>query len=84
MIIGIYKQSFFGGGYYYKISKKENESKYKFEMCHSAVPDDVPKGEEYIKKYDTIEFNECIGFEKEEMDSKLQVRYIEENALLNL
>ena len=84
VIIGIYEQSFFGGGYYYKISKKENESKYKFEMCHSEVPNDVPKGEEYIKKYDTIEFNECIDFEKEEMNSKLQVRYIEENVLINL
>lgn len=48
---------FFGGGYYYKISKKENESKYKFEMCHSEVPNDVPKGEKYIKN----SFNGILG-----------------------
>ena len=84
MIIGIYKQSFFGGGYYYKISKKENEAKYKFEMCHSVIPNDVPGGAEYIREYNTIEFSKCSAYEKDIMNSKLNIRYLDKNILIDL
>jgi len=54
MIIGYYHQIFFGGGTYYKLSKKDNENKYKFEYCHPFIPNYIPKAEEYIKKYDSL------------------------------
>lgn len=54
MIIGYYGQSFFGGGTYYKLSKKANEEKYKFEYTHTIVPNYIPNAEEYIKKYETL------------------------------
>ena len=54
MIIGYYHQIFFGGGTYYKLSIQEGKEQYKFEYCHQAVPNYIPKAEEYIKKYDTL------------------------------
>ena len=40
--------NFFGGGTYYKLSKKDEEEKYKIEYSHSANPNIIPKAEEYI------------------------------------
>ena len=80
MIIGYYEQSFFGGGYYYKISKKGNDLKYKFEMCHSAIPNYVPNAEEYISKYDTINFTEAEILL--DMDSKLRKTHIQDDILI--
>ena len=47
MIIGYYEQIFFGGGTYYKLSKKDEEEMYKIEYSHSANPNIIPKAEEY-------------------------------------
>lgn len=54
MIIGYYGQIFFGGGTYYKLSKKENEDKFKFEYIHTIVPNYISNAEEYIKRYETL------------------------------
>ena len=43
MIIGYYEQIFFGGGTYYKLSKKDEEVKYKIEYSHCAIPNNIPK-----------------------------------------
>ncbi len=83
MIIGYYSQSFFGGGYYYKISKKNDDIKYKLEVLHSAIPNGIPNADQYIKEYETIEFNNEDIRMKTNMDSKLQVRYIDSNILIN-
>ena len=37
MIVGYYHQIFFGGGTYYKLSKKDNEDKYKFENTNYPI-----------------------------------------------
>lgn len=79
MIIGYYGQSFFGGGYYYKISKNKVETKYKFEMCHSEDPNDVPKGDKFIERYDTIKFSE----EDKKMNNKLVVKSLEKEVLID-
>ena len=39
--------NFLGGGTYYKLSKKDEEEKYKIEYSHSANPNIIPKAEEY-------------------------------------
>lgn len=80
MIIGYYEQIFFGGGTYYKLSKKDEEIKYKIEYSHSANPNIIPKAEEYIKKYDTLNFeNER---RKEYFEGKIKVDYIEMNSYI--
>ena len=57
MIIGYYEQSFFGGGTYIKLSRKENND-YKIESITSEVPNYIPDAEEYIKKYESIQKSE--------------------------
>ena len=76
MIIGYYHQIFFGGGTYYKLSKKEDEKKYKFEYCHQSVPNHIPGAEEYIKKFDTLEIKEKRF--KEYFEGKIVEIYLEE------
>ena len=49
MIVGFYSQVFFGGGTYYKLSKRDDEEKYKFEYCKAIMPNHIPGAEEYIK-----------------------------------
>ena len=49
---------FFGGGTYYKLSNQENEQKFKFEYCHSAVPNYIPEADNYIQKYDTLKIKD--------------------------
>lgn len=77
MIIGYYEQSFFGGGTYYKLSKKDNESKYKIEYAHSAVPNYIPEAEKYIKMYENLQ----IKYDKfcEEFADKIKIEYIDSN-----
>ena len=77
MIIGYYGAAFFGGGTYYKLSKKENEEKYKFEFCHSAVPNYIPNAEEFIKKYETLKIDEDRFREK--FEGKIIEKYLELN-----
>lgn len=78
MIIGYYHQIFFGGGTYFKLSKRDNEDKYKFEFCHSAIPNYIPNAEEYIKKYDTLTIN------NERICSKIEIteKYIDYNQYI--
>lgn len=57
MIIGYYEQSFFGGGTYIKLSRKENDD-YKIESITSEVPNYIPDAEEYIKKHESIQKSE--------------------------
>ena len=83
MIIGYYSQSFFGGGYYYKISKKKDEKQYKIETVHSATPNYIPNADKYIKEYDVIRFDNEFFDLKEIMNSKLQVKYINDNILID-
>lgn len=73
MIVGYYHQIFFGGGTYFKLSKKDNEDKYKFEYCHSAIPNYVPEAENYIQKYNTLELND------ERFQDKIVIKYLELN-----
>lgn len=80
MIIGYYHQLFFGGGTYYKLSKKIKDSKYKFEYCHSAIPNYIPDAEKYIKEYNTLSFKD-ERFKK--LDKKLIVKNIEFNNYIN-
>lgn len=58
LIVGYYGAAFYGGGTYFKLSKNAEEKQYKFEYCHQAVPNYIPKAEEYIKKYDTLKVEE--------------------------
>lgn len=76
MIIGYYEQVFFGGGTYYKLSKKIEEINYKIEYSHSAVPNYIPDAEEYIKKYETLEITD--KYNKEDFEGKIKVDYISE------
>ena len=78
MIIGYYDQIFFGGGTYYKLSKKDNEEKYKFEYCHQSVPNYIPKAEEYIKKYETLKVVD-ERFEKY-FEGKIVEIYLDNNS----
>lgn len=80
MIIGYYEQSFFGGGTYYKLSKKDEETKYKIEYSHCSIPNNIPKAEEYIKKYDTLSLEEERW--KEDFEGKIKVDYIEMNSYI--
>ena len=80
MIIGYYEQSFFGGGTYYKLSKKDEEAKYKIEYSHCAIPNNIPKAEEYIKKYDTLSLEDERW--KEDFEGKIKVHYIEMNPYI--
>lgn len=80
MIIGYYHQIFFGGGTYYKLSKKENEDIYKFEYCHSAVPNHIPNAEEFIKSYQTLSIKDKSF---KEIESKLMVKNIKSNTYIN-
>lgn len=75
MIIGYYHQVFFGGGTYFKLSKKEEEKKYKIEYCHQSVPNHIPGAEEYIKKVDTLKIEEERF--KEYFEGKIVEVYIE-------
>ena len=78
MIIGYYHQVFFGGGTYYKLSKQEGEEYYKFEYCHQAVPNYIPKAEEFIKKYETLN---VVGERFEEyFDGKIVEIYLDNNS----
>ena len=80
MIIGYYHQLFFGGGTYYKLSKKAQDCKYKFEYCHSVIPNYIPNAEEFIKEYNTLSFKD----EKfKELNEKLKVKNIEFNNYIN-
>lgn len=73
MIIGYYEQAFFMGGTYYKLTKKDNEDKYKLEYSHSVVPNYIPNAEEYIKKY------ESLNLDDEYFEGKIKTEYIESN-----
>lgn len=73
MIIGYYEQSFFGGGTYYKLTKRDNEDKYKLEYSKSEVPNYIPNAEEYIKKY------EILQVDNEYFEGKIKIEYIEPN-----
>ena len=57
MIIGYYEQSFFGGGTYIKLSRKENDD-YKIESISSELPNYISDAEEYIKKHESIQKSE--------------------------
>ena len=78
MIIGYYHQAFFGGGNYYKLSKRDNEDEYKFEYCQQAVPNYIPNAEKYIKKYDTLTIDDSFHY-KENFEGKIIEIYLEEN-----
>lgn len=82
MIIGYYQQAFFGGGTYYKITKKDNENQYKIEYSHSAVPNNIPKAEEYIKKYEDLKMDD--NKQKEYFKGKIKTKYIETNSYIEL
>ena len=73
MIIGYYEQAFFMGGTYYKLTKKDNEDKYKIEYSHSVIPNYIPEAEEYIKKYDSL------NVDNEYFEGKIKTEYIESN-----
>lgn len=80
MIIGYYGQIFFGGGTYYKLSKKENEDKFKFEYIHTIVPNYISNAEEYIKKYETLEIE---GIKKKEhFVGENKVAYFETDPII--
>ena len=74
MIIGYYHQIFFGGGTYYKLSKKENDEKYKFEYCHSTIPNYISEAEKYIQKYDTLKIE---GRFQEDFKGMINVVYLD-------
>lgn len=77
MIIGYYEQSFFGGGTYYKLSKRDNESRYKMEYSHSTIPNYIPEVENFIKEYETLKIeddNFCGNFE-----GKIKSKFIDSN-----
>ena len=74
MIIGYYHQIFFGGGTYLKLSKKKQENKYKFEYCHSAIPNYIPKAEDFIKSYNTLSIKDNRF---KEIEEKINVKNIE-------
>lgn len=57
MIIGYYEQSFFGGGTYIKLSRKDEEA-YRLESISSGTPNYIPDAEKYIKKYESIKCSE--------------------------
>lgn len=80
MIVGYYHQVFFGGGTYYKLSKNSQESKYKFEYCHSAIPNYIPNAENYIKTDKTLSIKD-YNFRK--IEKKLKVYNIEFNDYIN-
>ena len=83
MIIGYYEQSYFDGGYYCKITQKDNETKYKIETISSEVPNYVPCADKYIKKYETIDFkNEYVDIAKE-IKNKLKIKYVSNNILID-
>lgn len=77
MIIGYYQQAFFGGGTYYKLTKKDDETKYKIEYSHSAVPNYIPEAEKFIKKYETL----CIEDDSlcECFEGKIRSKYLDVN-----
>lgn len=78
MIIGYYQQIFFGGGTYYKLSKKDDKGEYKIEYSHSVVPNYIPEAELYIKKYDTLEIED--EREKVYFEGRIKEKYIENNS----
>lgn len=80
MIVSYYGQCFFGGGTYFKLSKKDNEDIYKFECCHIAVPNYIPKAEEYIKKYDTLKVYD--GRFKDYFEGKISEKYLDMNPYI--
>ena len=81
MIIGYYGQSFFGGGTYYKLSKKENEDNFKFEYIHSIVPNYVINAEEYIQKYETLSFEEVRS--KDYFKGKVKIDLLKNNIYID-
>lgn len=81
MIIGYYGQIFFGGGTYYKLSKKESEDKYKFEYIHTIIPNYISNAEEYIKKYETLKIDGTK--QKDFFVGENTVAYFEINATID-
>ena len=80
MIIGYYHSVFFGGGTYFKLSKNSNDNFFKFEYCHSAVPNYIPNAEMYIKTYNTLSFdNERF----KNLEKNLKVKNIKDNSYIN-
>jgi len=85
IIIGYYGSSYFGGGTYIKLSKKENE-KYKLEKISSKSPNYIPNADKYIKLHDTISFEESVQYPYiKDNDLRFKVYSIgESETILNL
>lgn len=77
MIIGYYEQSFFGGGTYYKLSKRDNESRYRMEYSHSVVPNYIPEAENFIKEYETLKIKDDNFYEN--FEGKIKSKFIDSN-----
>ena len=70
-------KAFFGGGTYFKLSKRDNEEMYKFEYCHQSLPNYIPEAEKYIKKYDTLKVED--NHFKEYFNGKISEVYLNIN-----
>lgn len=76
MIIGYYEQALFGRATYCKLTKKDNEIKYKIEYVYSDFPNHIPEAEDYIKRYKNLSIDNSLY---KQFQNKVKNKYIDTN-----